>query len=88
MSQVDECVFYKVKTVYILYTDDSILAGPDPEEIEQVLKDLKKANLEVTDKGNIEDFLGVNIERMEGKIKLSQPYLIEQVIKDLGLNHE
>ena len=87
-SQVDECVFYRVKTVYILYTDDSILAGPDPEEIEQLLKDLKNSNLEVTDKGNIENFLGVNIERKEGKIKLSQPHLIEQVIKDLGLNHD
>ena len=48
-SQVDECVFYRGKTVYILYTDYSILAGPDPEEIYQVLKDLKKANLEVSD---------------------------------------
>ena len=37
---------------------------------------------------NIEDFLSVNIKRKEGKIKLSQPHLIEQVIKDLGLNHD
>ena len=87
-SQVNECVYYRGKTVYIIYTDDSVLAGPEPEEIEQVLKDLKKENLEVTDEGNIEDFLGVIFERKEGKIILSQPYLIEQVIKDLGLNHE
>ena len=80
---MDECVFYRGKTLYILYTDDSILAGPDPEEIEQVLKDLKKSNLEVTNEGNIEDFLGVNIERNEGEIKLSQSHFIEQVIKDL-----
>ena len=85
---MDECVFYRGKTVYILYTDDSILAGPDPEEIEQVLKDLKKENFEVTDEGNIEDVLGVNIERKEGKIKLSQPHLIEQFINDLGLNQD
>ena len=52
-SQRDECVFYRRKTVYILYTDDSILEVPDPEEIEQVLKDLNKANLEVTDEGKI-----------------------------------
>ena len=83
-----ECVFYRGETVYILYTDYYILAGPDPEENEQLLKDLKKANLEVTDKENIEDFLVVSIERKEGKIKLSQPHLIEQVIKDLGLNHD
>ena len=30
-SQVDECVFYRGKKVYILYTDDYILAGPDLE---------------------------------------------------------
>ena len=42
----------------------------------------------MTDEGNIEDFLGVNIERKEGNIKLSQTHLIEQVIKDLGLNHD
>ena len=64
------------------------MEGPDQEEIEQVIKDLKKANLEVTYEGNIEDFLGVNIERKEGNIKLSQPHLIEQFIKYLGLNHD
>ena len=31
ISQADECVFYRGKTVYILYTYDSILAVPDPE---------------------------------------------------------
>ena len=53
-----------------------------------MIKDLKKANLEVTYEGNIDDFLGVNIKRKEGNIKLPQPHLIEQVIKDLGLNHD
>ena len=52
-----------------------------------MIKNLKKTNLEVTDEGNTEDFLGVNIERKEGNIKLSQPHLIEKVIKDVGLNH-
>ena len=53
-----------------------------------MIKYLRKANLEVTYEGTIEDLLGVNIERKEGKIKLSQPHLIEQVINDLGLNHD
>ena len=63
LSQVDECVLYRWKTIYVLYTYDSILAGPDQEEIEQVIKDSKKSNLKVTDKGNIEGFLGVNAWR-------------------------
>ena len=52
-----------------------------------MIKDLKKANLEVTYEGNLEDFLWVNIEWKEGHIKLSQPHLVEQVIKDFGLKH-
>ena len=32
-SQVDECVLYRGKTIYVLYTDGSILSGPDQEEI-------------------------------------------------------
>ena len=30
----DEYVFYKGKAMYTLYTDNSILAGPDPKEID------------------------------------------------------
>ena len=33
-SQVDECVFYRGKVMYLLYTDDSLLAGEDKKEIE------------------------------------------------------
>ena len=53
-----------------------------------MIKDLNKYNLEVTYELNIEYFLGVNIERKKGSIKLSQPHFINQVIKDLGLNHD
>ena len=63
--------------MYLLYTDDSILAGPDNEDIAQVIKDLKGANLDVTDEGNMEDFLGINIERKDEEIHLTQPHLIE-----------
>ena len=28
LSKIDKCIFYCGKTIYMLYTDDSILAGP------------------------------------------------------------
>ena len=62
--------------MYLLYTDDSILAGPGKEEIAQVIKDLKGANLDVTDEGNMEDFFGINIQRKDEEIHLTQPHLI------------
>ena len=88
-SKVDECVFYKGKTMYVLYTDDSLLAGPDMDEINKIVEDLKKAKLNITDEGDIQDFLGVNIDmKKDGTIHLTQPHLIDQIISDLGLTQE
>jgi hypothetical protein len=49
--------------MYVLYTDDSILAGPDRNDIEQVIEDIQLANLNITVEGDIQDFLGLNINR-------------------------
>jgi hypothetical protein len=86
-SKIDECVFYRGKTLYVLYTDDSLLAGPDNNEIEQIIKDLKKAKLDITDEGDIQDFLGVNIDiRNDGTVNLTQPHLIDQILKELKMS--
>jgi hypothetical protein len=79
-SKMDECVFYRGNTMYALYTNGSILAGPDKEEIKQVMIDLKKAKLNITEAGDLEDFLGVQIERKkDGTVHLTQPHLIDQI---------
>ena len=47
---------------------------------------MMNVKLNVTDEGDITDFLGVNIEhREDGSIKLSQPHLIDQILKDLRM---
>ena len=75
-SKIDECVFYKGKVMYVLYTDDSILAGPDQKEIQNIIKLMKQVKLDVTEEGTLEDFLGVNISRKtDGSIPLTQPNL-------------
>jgi hypothetical protein len=85
-SAIDECVFYRNKTMYVLYTDDSILAGPDEEEIEQIIQDMKRVKLDVTVEGDIQDFLGVNIEKKkDASIHLAKPQLIDSILKDLNL---
>ena len=87
-SRVDECVFYRGKTLYVLYTDDSLLAGPDRNEIDQIIEELQsKAKLAITVEGDLADFLGVNIERRSnGTIHMTQPHLIDQILDDLRLN--
>jgi hypothetical protein len=89
-SKVDECVYYRGKTLYVLYTDDSLLAGPDENEIQQIIDELQtKSMLSITVEGDLADFLGVSIERKEdGTIHMTQPHLIEQILGDLRMLDE
>ena len=73
--------------MYILYTDYSILVGPNKREINEIINEIKDAKLDITKEGDIQDFLGINIERNKnGTIKLSRPHLIDQKLKDLKLD--
>ena len=84
-SDVDECVFYRGKVMYVLYTDDSILAGPDLDEVERAIADID-AKLKITVEGDIEDFLGVHIDRKpDGTVHLTQPHLIDQILTTLNM---
>ena len=88
-SSVDECLFYRGNVLYALYTDDSILAGPDKDEIDRIIKQMRDVKLDITDEGNVEDFLGVNIERNEdGTVTLTQPHLVDQILKDLNMMND
>jgi hypothetical protein len=71
--------------MYVLYTDDSVLAGPDQKEIEQTVQQMKEDGLDITIEGDLTDFLGVNIDRHgdDGMIHLTQLHLIHQILKDL-----
>lgn len=88
-SKIDECVFYKGKIVYVLYTDDSILAGPDAKELDRTIEKMRKV-LDLTVEGELSDFLGVKITRHKDKneIHLTQPQLIDQILQDLRLKQE
>ena len=82
-SKYDEYIFYRGSTIYLLYTNNSILAGPNQTEIKNIIQELKNSNLELTILGDIKDFLGVHVSRKDdGRVYISQPYLIDQIIKD------
>ena len=88
-SMVDKTVIFCGNVIYALYTDDSILASPDDNELNKVLCNMKSTGLELTKEGNLSDFLGVNIGRkVDGTIHLMQPQLIDQILHDLQLEGE
>ena len=86
-SKTDKCLFYQEKTMHCFLTDDSMLAGPDKNEINKIIEDIKKAKLDTTIEGDLQGFLGTNVERKDdGAMHLTQPHLIDQMINDLWLN--
>ena len=89
-SSVDECAFYRGRTMYVLYTGDSLLADPDAKEIDSIIRELRtKAKLDITVEGDLADFLGVSIDRKkDGSIYLTQPHLIDQIFSDLRMKED
>ena len=86
-SDIDECLFYKGTAVFVLYTDDSILAGPNEDELNQIVEEMSRSGLNLTIEGELSDFLGVKIERLSnGNFKMSQPHLIQDILRELRLN--
>ena len=60
-------------------------AEPDESKIMEEIKNLS-VECKIEDKGQIEDYLGVNVKYTNDKsIELTQPQLIEEILKDLGL---
>jgi hypothetical protein len=85
-SKIDHCLFYRGQSVYVLYTDDSILAGPDEAELDRIVNDMRKIGLKLTVDGDVSDFLGVKIKHeSDGMIHLTQPQIIDNILHDLHL---
>ena len=66
-SKIDECMFYWVKIMHIMYTDDYILVEPYEEELMQIVAAIRAAELDITEEGDIDDFLGFNIDKVDSK---------------------
>jgi hypothetical protein len=85
-SQIDECVFFRGNTIFLCYVDDGIFASSSKEEVNQAIKDLRRANFDIEDKGDIEDYLGINVEKLsDGRIKISQPQIIDSIIAEVPI---
>lgn len=84
---MDEYFYTCSSLICIVYVDDGILIRKTASEIDTVITKLRLLN-DLTDEGQIEDYLDIHVVHLaSGKIKLSQPYLIDQIIKDGDISH-
>jgi Reverse transcriptase (RNA-dependent DNA polymerase) len=88
-SKNDMCLLWRGTCIIVVYTDDTIVTGPVPEEVEATIELIGKA-FDITHSITVSDFLGVNIaiDHEKGTITFTQPHLIESILRDLGLQAE
>jgi hypothetical protein len=86
-SMYDMCLLWRTSCILVIYTDDTIVTGPDMNVVNQAIKDIS-TKFTITVNEELIDFLGVNVNMgsTEGEITFSQPQLIKTIVKDLGLD--
>jgi len=71
--------------VLLIYVDDTICVFRDKGAGQKLAKELQRS-FDITMEGTIKDFLGVKFKkRSNGSFSVSQPQLINSILKDLGL---
>jgi len=60
-SKVDECVFYFKRSVFLVFTDDTILLGPNQAELDQLVA-LLHSTFKIQDEGTLADYLGLKVQ--------------------------
>ena len=86
LSDVDDFMWYRDKTISFYYVDDEIFMLRDSGSIDKGIEEVDGAGLDIEGKGSIDDYHGVNIEEQgKGKINITQPQTIDTIINDVQL---
>ena len=86
-SPLDPCLFYGRGMVILCYVDDCLFFGPDQQEIDKVILDLKHHGLCLTvEREDAYAFLGVDVKPIsDGGYTMTQQGLIQKVLKTVGM---
>ncbi len=64
-SLIDDCVFYRSNTIFMVYVDDGIFIGPSDSQLKNAIKELQDLNLKIEDQGHPADYVRVNISKLK-----------------------
>jgi hypothetical protein len=88
-SAIDDCLYYRGRTLFLVYVDDGIIMDPDPSAVDKAMADLA-SKFDIEDEGAVDEYLGVKVSKgdEEGTLNMAQPHLIDSILEDLRLlNH-
>ena len=68
--------------MYVIFTDESILARPHKDEVEEAIWYIQNAKRNITIEEDLQYLLGINIDsKHDGSIHIMQPHLIDQILE-------
>ena len=68
----------------LMYVDDLILLNASNKAINDEIVTLKTL-FDIDDMGLVKDYLGMKVCESNGKISLTQPQLIDEIVSDTGI---
>jgi Reverse transcriptase (RNA-dependent DNA polymerase) len=85
-SESDPCISWRKSVILVIFTDDTVVTGPNPNDVEQAIHDIGH-KFKITSQPKVDDFLGVKIIRHHetGQIEFVQPHLIDSILHNLHL---
>ncbi len=89
-SNIDPCILFGPGCIIHTYVDDCIIIGDMSDCINKLIQSLHEGdeNFVLQDEGLIDKYLGVKINQLDDfSFELTQPFLIEQVTKFLGIDN-
>ncbi len=89
-NNIDPCVFFGEKCIILTYVNDCIIIGDMHDRINVLIQSLHEGeeNFVLQNKGPIDKYLGMDIRELdESSLELTQPFLIKQITKFLGLKN-
>ena len=87
-SSVDPCLFIRRDLILVVYVDDCLLFAKDDRTLDSFVLSLQEEFVLTCD-GDVGAFLGIAIVRnVKGHLELTQPGLIDKIIKECGLEHD
>ena len=73
------CVYDRGCNHSNIYVDDCCVISKNEKSIEDTLNQLRE-RYTITDEGNMEEYLGIQLEHTASTIRMSQPLLIKRII--------
>ena len=86
MTDVDPCLFISDFCICVCYVDDLLLYSDSADNITDVLKALRKLDVQLEEEDDVAGFLGVQIQNHDGHMELTQVGLTKRIIEALKID--